>query len=99
MGAMSLWHWLIVLLIAVILFGSKRLPDAARGLGRSLRIFKTEIKEMQHEGDQKQGEQAKQEPPQLTSAPEQRAQSVDAHTADPQTAEPRPGTPQAGQQS
>ncbi len=50
MGAMSWWHWAIVLIVVVVLFGSKRLPDAARGLGRSLRIFKSEIKEMQNDG-------------------------------------------------
>ncbi|MFM1726192.1 Sec-independent protein translocase subunit TatA [Rhodococcus sp. PAM 2766] len=51
MGAMSPWHWAIVALVVVILFGSKKLPDAARGLGRSLRIFKSEVKEMQNEGN------------------------------------------------
>lgn len=50
MGAMSPWHWAIVALVVVILFGSKKLPDAARGLGRSLRIFKSEVKEMQNDG-------------------------------------------------
>lgn len=72
MGAMSLWHWLIVLLIAVILFGSKRLPDAARGLGRSMRIFKSEIKEMQ-DGESKTTP-AQQQPQQLAAAPEQASQ-------------------------
>jgi sec-independent protein translocase protein TatA len=33
-----------LLAIVVLLFGAKRLPDAARGLGRSLRIFKAETK-------------------------------------------------------
>ncbi len=47
MGAMQPWHWLIVIVVLVLLFGSKKLPDAARGLGRSLRIFKSEMKEMQ----------------------------------------------------
>ena len=32
----------MLLLLVVLLFGSKRLPDAARGVGRSLRIFKSE---------------------------------------------------------
>ncbi|MGC5259052.1 Sec-independent protein translocase subunit TatA [Gordonia sp. DT218] len=50
MGALSWWHWVIVLLVVVILFGSKKLPDAARGLGQSLRIFKSEVKEMQNDG-------------------------------------------------
>lgn len=35
--------WILVL-IALLLFGGKRLPDLARGLGKSLRIFKTEVK-------------------------------------------------------
>ena len=35
---------LIGVLIIAVLFGAKRLPDAARGLGRSIRIFKAETK-------------------------------------------------------
>lgn len=35
---------LIVLLVVLVLFGAKRLPDAARSLGRSMRIFKAETK-------------------------------------------------------
>lgn len=50
MGSLSWQHWLIVAVVVVILFGSKKLPDAARGLGRSLRIFKSEVKEMQSDG-------------------------------------------------
>jgi len=44
MGSLSVWHWLIVLAVVLLLFGSKKLPDAARSLGRSMRIMKTEIK-------------------------------------------------------
>ena len=35
---------LIIVIIIALLFGAKRMPDAARGLGRSLRIFKAETK-------------------------------------------------------
>jgi sec-independent protein translocase protein TatA len=35
---------LIIILLVVLLFGAKRLPDAARSIGRSLRIFKAETK-------------------------------------------------------
>ena len=49
MGALSIWHWLIVLAVVLLLFGSRKLPDAARGLGRSMRIFKSEIKELQND--------------------------------------------------
>jgi sec-independent protein translocase protein TatA len=34
---------LVLILIAVVVFGSKRLPDAARNLGKSIRIFKNEL--------------------------------------------------------
>ncbi len=50
MGGLSWWHWLIIIAVAVMLFGAKRLPDAARGLGRSLRILKSEVSAM-HEDD------------------------------------------------
>ncbi|WEO99457.1 Sec-independent protein translocase subunit TatA [Streptomyces sp. FXJ1.172] len=35
------WHLLIVAIVIILLFGSKKLPEAARGLGRSLRILKS----------------------------------------------------------
>lgn len=37
---------IMILVVLVLLFGAKRLPDAARSLGRSMRIFKSEVKEM-----------------------------------------------------
>ncbi len=41
---------LIIVLIIVLLFGATRLPNAARQLGRSMRIFKSEMKEMRADG-------------------------------------------------
>lgn len=46
MGGLSWWHWLIILGVFVLLFGAKKLPDAARGVGRSLRILKSEVSAM-----------------------------------------------------
>ncbi|HWC36637.1 MAG TPA: Sec-independent protein translocase subunit TatA [Mycobacteriales bacterium] len=40
----------IIAVVVLVLFGSKKLPDAARSLGRSMRIMKTEIKGL-HEDD------------------------------------------------
>jgi sec-independent protein translocase protein TatA len=40
---------IIILLIILLLFGSKKLPDLARGVGRSLRIFRAETKELREE--------------------------------------------------
>lgn len=38
-------EWLILLAIVLLLFGARRLPDLARSVGRSLRIFRTEVKD------------------------------------------------------
>jgi sec-independent protein translocase protein TatA len=39
----SPWKMLIVAVVLIVLFGSKKLPDAARSLGKSMHILKTEI--------------------------------------------------------
>jgi sec-independent protein translocase protein TatA len=46
MGEFSPWHLLIVAAVFVLLFGAKKLPDAARSLGKSARILKTELKDL-----------------------------------------------------
>ena len=43
MGELSPTHWLIVIVVALVLFGGKKLPEVARGLGRSARILKAEL--------------------------------------------------------
>jgi sec-independent protein translocase protein TatA len=43
-GELSAWHWAVVVVVAVLLFGSQRLPDAARSLGRSARILRAELR-------------------------------------------------------
>ena len=49
MGSLSPWHWAIIAILVIVLFGAKKLPDAARSLGKSMRIFKSEMREMQSE--------------------------------------------------
>ena len=49
-------HILILLIVVLVLFGAKRLPDSARSLGRSRRIFKSEMKEMTAEEKKADGE-------------------------------------------
>jgi sec-independent protein translocase protein TatA len=44
------WHLLIVAIMIILLFGSKKLPEAARGLGKSMRILKSEAKAMKEDG-------------------------------------------------
>ncbi|GAV39703.1 Sec-independent protein translocase subunit TatA [Streptomyces acidiscabies] len=43
------WHLLIVAIVVIVLFGSKKLPDTARALGKSMRILKSEAKAMKEE--------------------------------------------------
>lgn len=50
MGSLSWWHWLLIIAAFILLFGAKKLPDAARGLGRSLRILKSEVAAMHEDG-------------------------------------------------
>jgi TatA/E family protein of Tat protein translocase len=42
-------HILLLLIVVIVLFGAKRLPDSARSLGQSLRIFKSEMKDMKND--------------------------------------------------
>lgn len=44
------WHIVVLLLVVVVLFGWKKLPDVTRSVGRSMRIFKSEVNEMKNDG-------------------------------------------------
>jgi sec-independent protein translocase protein TatA len=45
------WHFLIILVVVLLLFGAPKLPGLARSLGQSMKIFKNEIKPDRTEGD------------------------------------------------
>jgi sec-independent protein translocase protein TatA len=49
----SPWKILIVAVVIIVLFGSRKLPDAARSLGKSMRILKTEVQGL-HEDNETQ---------------------------------------------
>ncbi|MFF4181990.1 Sec-independent protein translocase subunit TatA [Streptomyces sp. NPDC001691] len=61
------WHLLIVAVVLILLFGSKKLPDTARALGKSLRILKSETKAMREDGTEPAPAAAP--APQVTPAP------------------------------
>jgi sec-independent protein translocase protein TatA len=65
----------------VVLFGAKRLPDAARSLGKSLRIFKSEVRELQSDN--------KPETSATQAAPAQPAQPVHSERVEPPAADGR----------
>jgi sec-independent protein translocase protein TatA len=73
----SVWHLALILIAFVVLFGYKKLPDATRSLGRSMRIFKSEVKGL-HDDEPKPVEPARAEPARAEStAPEAAAKPVD----------------------
>lgn len=67
MGNIGTWQLVIVLAIVLLLFGAKRLPEAARGLGRSLKIFKSETQGLVSGDDPDKGDADSS--PQAQSAP------------------------------
>ncbi|MET8719405.1 MULTISPECIES: Sec-independent protein translocase subunit TatA [Streptomyces] len=53
-NALEPWHLVLLVLVIVLVFGSKKLPDMARSLGKSARILKSEAKAMKDDGGNKQ---------------------------------------------
>ncbi|GAA7826460.1 twin-arginine translocase TatA/TatE family subunit [Helicobacter pylori] len=48
-GFTSVWHWVIVLLVIVLLFGAKKIPELAKGLGSGIKNFKKAVKDDEEE--------------------------------------------------
>ncbi|MGW2636869.1 Sec-independent protein translocase subunit TatA [Streptomyces sp. NPDC001348] len=56
------WHLLILVVVILLVFGSKKLPDMARSLGKSARILKSEAKAMKEDGKQSGTAESAEEP-------------------------------------
>ncbi|HXH36229.1 MAG TPA: Sec-independent protein translocase subunit TatA [Plantibacter sp.] len=52
-NAFSGWHLVIILVIVLLLFGAPKLPGLARSVGQSMRIFKSEVKSMKSESEER----------------------------------------------
>ena len=87
--ALAPWHIILLVVVLLLLFGSRRLPGAARSLGQSMHIFKKSVQGMDEDNESSdapaQGTMTLQQPalsqpaqPQLTGQPQ-------AFTATPQT--------------
>jgi sec-independent protein translocase protein TatA len=75
MGGLSIWHWLIVLAIILLVFGTKRLTGGAKDLGNAVKEFKKGM----HDDDTppaQLGDQSRQGTP--TNPPTQGTSSTDA---------------------
>lgn len=49
MGGLQGWHLVIIIVLAILLFGAPKLPGLARSVGQSLRIFRSEVRQMKDE--------------------------------------------------
>ncbi len=74
MGSFSIWHWLIVLLVVVVIFGTKKLRNIGSDLGGAVRGFKDGVKGA---GENPEEDAPPGPPPQVASA-----RRADAHTVD-----------------
>ncbi|WP_123025779.1 Sec-independent protein translocase subunit TatA [Mycolicibacterium stellerae] len=81
MGGLQPWHWIIVIAVFVLLFGAKKLPDAARSLGQSMRIFKSEVKEMKSDAKPEAEKPATPIASERVDAPEPQAEPTDKRPA------------------
>ena len=52
MGSLSIWHWLIVLLVVVLVFGTKKLRNLGSDLGSAVKGFKEGMKSAEEESNQ-----------------------------------------------
>ena len=51
MGALSIWHWLIVLAIVLVIFGTKRLRNLGADLGDSIKGFREATRDVDNDDD------------------------------------------------
>ncbi|WP_349256022.1 twin-arginine translocase TatA/TatE family subunit [Nocardioides sp.] len=77
------WELVLIVLVILLLFGAKKLPELARGTGRALRIFKTETKGLGDDDDDVSDSQ---------KTPEQKELEARREQSDPIVREQRDGT-------
>ena len=93
MGSLGGWEIVIILGVLVLLFGAKKLPDMARSVGQSARVFKGEMKGLRDDGGKAEEKKADPAPlPPVQAAPPVAEKPVsEQRAADPH---PTPGTGQ-----
>lgn len=74
MGMPSMPELLIILAIVVLLFGAKKIPDLAKGVGKGIKDFKQAVKE--DETEEKKEIASKEEPPTETKTEEKKSENA-----------------------
>lgn len=75
MGSMSIWHWVIVLVVVMLIFGTKKISNIGGDLGKAVRGFKDGVK----------GEEDKANPNATASTTQTPQQVADKSTIDVET--------------
>ena len=86
MGSLSIWHWLIVLLIVALVFGTKKLGSVGHDLGTAVRGFKKAM----NDGDQDEQVAQKRLPPTTTDGAASTARDAEFHDTSAGTTGSRP---------
>ncbi|MFL6002774.1 MAG: Sec-independent protein translocase subunit TatA [Nocardioides sp.] len=81
------WELILIVLVILLLFGAKKLPELARGSGRALRIFKAETKGLADDDDDEDDVSSSQKSPEQKELETRREQQ-----SDPIVREQRDGT-------
>ncbi|CBS87537.1 twin-arginine translocase TatA/TatE family subunit [Azospirillum lipoferum] len=63
MGSFSIWHWLIVLVIVLLLFGAGKLPNVMGDIAKGVKAFKSGLKDEEDETQPAPAQTASQAPP------------------------------------
>lgn len=81
MGAFSIWHWLIVLVIVVLVFGTKRLKNIGGDLGGAVKGFREAMKSGEQETQNEQARLAETE--EAPTKPAEPAEQRDRQSSEP----------------
>lgn len=84
-GPLGIWELLIILVVVLLIFGPRRLPEMAKGLGQSVREFRKGIRDIRN--DFEEGETSDAAPPSQASAAAAPAAPAPAQAAPPPAAE------------
>lgn len=101
MPSLGGWELVIILVVLLLLFGAKKLPDMARSVGQSARVFKGEMKGLKEDGADAKSDPKTESTPQAQAVPQElpTAQPAPQQQGDPTVAPGRPqdrGTGSAG---
>ena len=95
MGSLGPFEIALIFLVILLVFGAKRIPEIARGLGKGIREFKSATREIQNEFNVDDRPSNRIQPPQQPAQGTPAPRVPEARTAEPRAPESEPQRPQA----